>query len=282
MNTSNVLTAACESDEAQGNFSRESYTQRLAELAAKWGNHRRKGLALRLATGALLNDYYGSPEDRQNRVRKNLTEASRQLHITDSELSRMRWFAFHFESVQDLLGKFPEVKTWTAVKELLPQLRSGEAGREAEGGGANSPATKGRKAPTCRAMKRALEELTSNIRAAERGLTGQQKTELLASFQELARAVGECLEGDSTVGQVRQGATPALSDERASGGRPAGPGKTSAQPPAASRRDFGGVANGGETRRRSTARSSHPAYGRVGRCWPVEVRPASSRNHAVT
>jgi len=196
-------------------LSQETFTERLAELAAKWGKNRDADLALRLETGTLLNAHFGSPEERKNRGRKQLKQAADQLRLSESELSRMRRFAIYFESVEDLKRKYSSVRTWTEVKELLPRLNSGGAGGGAEGGGADAPATEGPKAPTFKALKRALKELSTDIRAGNGGLTEQQKTELLATFQELAKAVEDCLKVRVSVGQVREGETLALQSSSA-------------------------------------------------------------------
>jgi len=210
MSPNNVLTAAGPV-ESGAPPTQATFVDRLAALAEKWRKGREADLALRLETGALLNAEFGSPEARKTRGRKQLKEAAEQLLLTESELSRMRRFAFYFRSLEDLKQKYPLVTTWTAVKELLPLLNSGLVGGGAVGSGAESPRAEGPKAPTFKAVKRALEGLSSDIREASNGLTEQQKKELLATFQEVAKAVEDCLKVRVSVDQVREGEVPPLS-----------------------------------------------------------------------
>jgi hypothetical protein len=99
----------------------------LAELTQLWQAHHRRGLEVRHQTGVLLNNHFGQPTERQAYGEATLKHCSASLGVAESDLSRMRWFAHHFESVEDLSNKHPTVTTWTKVKELLASLRQPEA-----------------------------------------------------------------------------------------------------------------------------------------------------------
>jgi hypothetical protein len=97
----------------------EEYLSRLDLLAERWQNYEGVGLEIRHEMGKLLNDSFGPPTKRQDRGKGTLKEAAEKLKTTESELSRMRWFAHLFRSSEDLGENHTDVTTWTAVKQLL-------------------------------------------------------------------------------------------------------------------------------------------------------------------
>jgi len=95
-----------------------------ARLKKRWQSDNRRGLELRHQTGLFLNrTKLGSPTVRQTYGSAIVKDCSKTLKISESELSRMRRFAFCFESLGALKAQHPQVKTWTQVKELLVSLR---------------------------------------------------------------------------------------------------------------------------------------------------------------
>jgi hypothetical protein len=194
----------------QGTISREEFLQRLGQLAEKWQAHRGTDLEIRHETGKLLNDHYGPPTTKQTRGAGVLKEFAERVQTTESELSRMRRFAHHFKSVDDLKDKYPEATTWTAVKGLLPRLKpQGEKQKGGSVNGAASPAGRKQARPVqFGRVKQSLEALTSKLRKAREGLTDADKKELLAQFKELAKAISDCLHIPVSVGQVSEEPAP--------------------------------------------------------------------------
>src|SRR5262245_17738648 len=90
----------------------KDFNRQLGQLAEKWGKQNGKDLSLRFKTGELLNQYFGPPDQRQKRGEEVLKNTAERLRTTQSELSRMRWFAHHFSDLGDFEQKHPEVKTW--------------------------------------------------------------------------------------------------------------------------------------------------------------------------
>jgi len=184
----------------QDTISREEFLQRLGQLAEKWQAQRGADLEIRHETGKLLNDHFGPPTAKQTRGEGVLKEVAERVQTTESELSRMRRFAHHFKSVDDLKEKHPEATTWTAVKGLLPRLNKPKKG-SAKGAAARAKQKQAKPVQFGR-VKQSLEALTSKLRKAREGLTDADKKELLAQFKELAKAISDCLHIPVSVGQV--------------------------------------------------------------------------------
>jgi hypothetical protein len=186
------------SNSASDRITRDDFLAKLANLADKWKSHRKADLELRLETGKLLNQHYGEPTTPQARGKKVLKEAAERLGIDESELSRMRRFAFYFTSMEELKQKYPEVTTWTAVKELLPGLNSDK--QSADG---DAEPAKPAKAPSLASgMKQSLSKLSSKLREMRTNLTEAEKKDLLEKFQEFAKAVSDCLKIQITVNEA--------------------------------------------------------------------------------
>jgi len=187
------------SGERQETVERKHDTHWLTTLAEKWRANREGDLALRYETGAQLNDHFGSPDSLQ-KAKKALKDVSEELGISAPVLYRMRQFAASFKSFADFKEKHASVMTWTDARALLPQLdANGEA----------APAAV--EASKLQGMKRSMKHLSTNLQKAREGLSGEDKRALLDAFQEFAKAVEDCLKVSITVGQVRQGVAPTLS-----------------------------------------------------------------------
>jgi len=194
----------------QATITREEFLRRLGQLAEKWQAHRGAELEIRHETGKLLNDHFGPPTAKQTRGQGVLKEAAERLQVAESELSRMRRFAFHFESLKDLEEKHPEATTWTAVKGLLPRLKpQGAQRKNGSANGAASPAKRKQARPVqFGRVKQSLANLSSKLRMAREALSEDEKKELLAQFKELAEAISDCLHIPVSVGQVSEEPAP--------------------------------------------------------------------------
>jgi hypothetical protein len=172
----------------------KQFNVQLGELAVQWQNARETDLEIRHQTGALLNKRYGSPEKRLTRGKEIMLEVAGQLQVAQSELSRMRRFAFHFTSAEDMRQKYPDVVNWTAVKVLLTTLKpQGKAKGQTNNGVAGSSSSR---VPNTRKLKKIqhlLDALPSDVREIQTDLTDDQKKELRAKFDVVATAFNDCL-----------------------------------------------------------------------------------------
>jgi len=104
--------------------------QLIDELVALWHSHQERGLHLRWQTGDMLNRRLGPPDKRLAHGKQVLKTAAEKLQIGESEVSRMRWFAALFGSAKDFQEARPEVRSWTKVKKVLPDLIAARRGRK--------------------------------------------------------------------------------------------------------------------------------------------------------
>lgn len=170
------------------------YLDRLAEL---WASHRRVGLEVRHRTGLLLNERFGEPTTRQVRGEGQLKQAAERLCVDVSELSRMRNFAYKFES----LDKFVQqtgCTTWTEVKALLPTLKAAKP--KPEGG---SKTRKDAKRFYDRCCQR-IDALTERLeQVATNGLSEPQRQALQVHLEKVAEVARTRLGIAVTVGEVQ-------------------------------------------------------------------------------
>jgi hypothetical protein len=154
----------------------------LAQLSKIWNVWNRQGLEARHRTGVLLNQRLGSPADRQAYGQRFLEKVAKHLGLTQGELSRMRWFAFHFESLNKLRRKHLAVTTWSDVKELLPKLN----GTSSNGSDRNvkTPANP-------RKVESLFERLTTSLKAARPD--GKSRRTLISRFRRMAKAASTAL-----------------------------------------------------------------------------------------
>jgi len=113
----------------------EEFDLRFGPVAEEWRTQDGMDLTIRHKTGKLLNEFMGPPTTRTKRGEGVAAKAAGRLGITKSEISRVRWFAHFFGSVEDLKGKYSGAASWTTVKVLIPELK-----REAK---PHSPAKEG-------------------------------------------------------------------------------------------------------------------------------------------
>jgi hypothetical protein len=173
-----------------------NYVKDLDSLAQDWAAHRGAGLELRHKTGKVLNDQFGVPgETRQKRGDHTLKEAAEKLKTSQAEISRMRWLAHHFKSVEDLNDQHPNATTWTAVKEILSDLspRSDGKGKASPESAAKSSGQKESATAKFPEIKKTFANLSSNLPAVTKELSEDEKKELLEKFRDLVKAFEECL-----------------------------------------------------------------------------------------
>jgi len=106
------------------------FDARFDRLADEWSSQCEKDLEVRHKTGALLNGHLGAPNTRNERGAEVIKRATERLGITKSDMSRMRWFAYLFSSVHELRDRYSKLKSWTAVRDLLPTLKPETKGKE--------------------------------------------------------------------------------------------------------------------------------------------------------
>lgn len=163
----------------------------LDQLSKMWQDHHKRGLELRHQTGVKLNERFGPPTARQAYGEANLQRYSETLGVAESDLSRMRWFAHLFKSVEDFRAAHPAETTWTKVKELLARLRHPQAVRAAD-----APDDEKKSA-----AERPVAKVIGAVRAVQEQLKGVGKLPpgsddwkaLSEAVDGMLKTVGECL-----------------------------------------------------------------------------------------
>jgi hypothetical protein len=187
----------------------EQFQKRLGELATKWQQATDTDLEIRHQTGALLNERYGKPDKRLKRGQEILRVVAGQLQVAQSELSRMRRLAFHFESVEDLKKKHSEVTNWTAVKGLLPKLKPQATPKGLVKNGAPTSKPKVSNARKLRKITSLLDALPTELGEIKKDiLTDEERANLQAKFKLVADRVSDCLK--ASVSQDKLHATKVL------------------------------------------------------------------------
>jgi len=190
-----LSTTIAGSSGVQDLISASEFDTQLGRLAERWRSQREADLELRYDTGALLNKRFGDPITRQNHGAGILKEAAQQLATDKSDLSRMRAFAFAFKSLADFKSKHPEAKSWTAVKKLIPALKSqAEATEQGTDGVATPPKPRKQPAPKPEVVARSLVDLSSKFSHDQLRLTALERAELLEKLKEFVKAVENCLQ----------------------------------------------------------------------------------------
>lgn len=159
----------------------EEFDRALSDIAGRWKTHQDQDLGIRHETGVLLNRRLGAPGKRQSRGKEVIKQVAQQLGIDQSDVSRLRSFAHHFESIDDLKRHHPDADSWRKVKVLLPSLTGSKRETSTE-----SPSS-------ARKLMQALETLTLKLKKGVATPSQDEKTELLGKLRELAQAVADCL-----------------------------------------------------------------------------------------
>ena len=162
--------------------------QLLGKLAKLWANHNTRSLQVRLETGSLLNARLGQPTERQRRGRSVLKQAAETLHTAESELNRMRWFAYFSKDEESCWGETPQgSRSWTQFKERLPGLIAGLKGNEKR---QRSSGDK-KKAAVVDGLLRLISSATSTLRADDFTVDGAKKEDLIGRLQAFASAISD-------------------------------------------------------------------------------------------
>jgi hypothetical protein len=163
----------------------------LFELTQLWESHRKQGLEDRHRTGVLLNKKFGDPTGRQTYGNKVFKQYSDCLAIEVSELSRMRWFAHRFTEIKDLNANYPDVKTWTQVRELLASLRRNKT-ENAESPKDSPNGKSGGTRPVDRVIRtvRAVQQCISEVHVV---LDGDECTALREAVEGMLAEIGKRL-----------------------------------------------------------------------------------------
>jgi len=181
-----VLNSHAENHTTSASSKEEALLCQLEEL---WQPHCDKGLEVRLEMGSLLNTEVGPPTERKAYGKKIMPLAAQRLGLTTGELSRLRWFAHHFESVEDLSSKHPKVKSWKAVKVLLAKL----APKKGKGKKGKSKAKKATPR-LCQKVTSSLEAAAQNLRQLGSRPGGEDADKLLEKIQAFVEVVNSCLQ----------------------------------------------------------------------------------------
>jgi hypothetical protein len=152
----------------------------LRKIEELWRAYQHRGLEARYAIGRALNKLIGDPTDRQARGRGVMALASERLGISVSTLSRMRWFAHSFTSVEDARKQHPKIDSWTKLKDVLPDLMP--KGRKKS---KSVPAS----ARFTKRVARSVHNLTSTVKKTRTGIDPAGLDDVLEMFRELADAV---------------------------------------------------------------------------------------------
>jgi len=143
-------------------YTEQEFDQRFQPLAEQWQAQDKTGLEMRFSLGKLLNEHIGPPTTRTKRGQGVVAKVSESLKTNKFEVSRVRNFANKFKSIADFVEQHPGVTTWSAVKELLPRLKSQEEGR-GDGTKAGSGNEGAMKDPTPKKMEHHLKRFSEEL-----------------------------------------------------------------------------------------------------------------------
>jgi len=154
----------------------------LKKLEQLWQSRNEHDLDIRRQMGELLNKRYGPPTEKgQTYGKKVLERAAKRLGLTKGDLSRLRGFALHYET----LMKRHKVKTWSEVKKVLPTLTS-------EGKQRKAKASSTKKNKACRSVRKAessLKAATAIFDRMGKGLSDDDRERLLKTLRTFAKAL---------------------------------------------------------------------------------------------
>jgi hypothetical protein len=187
-----ALTSSITSDQSSDTTATLANDSVFAQINKIWERHRKQGLEDRHRTGVLLNEKFGKPTVRRQAYGEEQLKAyAARLGIAVSELSRMRGFARRFESVKDLNAQYPDVKTWTQVKELLVSLRKSET-QKTEPPKDNTQKESGGSQPMRRTLQaiRTVRQCISQVQFAP---DGSDRTSLLDAVNEMIADIEKSL-----------------------------------------------------------------------------------------
>lgn len=154
-------------------------------LVILWRSNAERDLGTRHQTGSLLNERLGPPDKRQPHARRVLKKVAEQLGIAESDLNRMRWFAYLVDATA-LRQDHPEIDSWTRFKAGLPDLKA------EYGFGARKPAANVTR-PAFGGFARSLANLTTKLIGLDSRPDDAERAKLVVGLRELAEAASSRL-----------------------------------------------------------------------------------------
>ncbi len=94
----------------------------ISQLTQLWTPHEDDGLRVRHSTGCRINDLIGPPSKRLRYGDGVLNQVADQIHVSRSELSRMRKLAEVYSDLDAFRVSHPKCNTWSQVKAHLATL----------------------------------------------------------------------------------------------------------------------------------------------------------------
>jgi len=154
----------------------EEFSQLFMPLVNDWKAHSGNGLKIRHKAGKELNQHIGAPTTRHKRGAGVVEKAGELLGVTKGEISRLRWFAHLFNSVEEFLEVYPNATSWAAAKAVLPKVKA-ERQTPKEGGrgdGACPGNAKTVEAATSKRIEKILQRLTEALAEGQEHLSRGQ------------------------------------------------------------------------------------------------------------
>lgn len=142
----------------------------VAALRSMWAVRQRTDLDTRHAMGALINNKIGPPCRRQVYGAGTVNRICEELNLSKSEISRMRRFAYLFESVKEMLRKYPHATSWSRVHCILPQQSTAKNAQDWR---------------TFTGMQRSLRSLIDSLEKTGHVPPGHYRDQLQELFDEL-------------------------------------------------------------------------------------------------
>lgn len=133
--------------------------QLIRDLVEKWRGLCDNDMYGRHEIGALLNKRLGLPTARLPRGEETLNKAADAIGISATELNRMRWMAYLFDSIEQLKEAYPDCSNWTKFKEELPGMKQSKLGKAGHRKGASPRSVYRGLIPTIRRLSDKLEGL---------------------------------------------------------------------------------------------------------------------------
>jgi hypothetical protein len=158
----------------------------IAELAQEWRDHHGRGLRLRFETGVRLNSRFGPPTERQKRGENVMQLVAKETGVDQSDLNRMRWFAFRFQDYTAFQSACPEATTWNQVRLLLVEMAQKENAAQGSPDAESSAEDKAK--VEFRKVKQSLVSLVERLDKPLR-LDVDAEDELYMRLRQLSRAL---------------------------------------------------------------------------------------------
>lgn len=159
--------------------------QLLRDLAKLWATYRRHTLEVRRETGVRLNKRLGSPTKPQAQGRAVLKKVAKTLAIAESDLNRMRWYAYFSEDEKSCWGETPSGdRTWTLFRARLPGLIAA-----IKGNGVLRSSSGEKKRAVSDGLLRWIRSTATKLRADNFIVDGAKKEELVEGLRDLLSAI---------------------------------------------------------------------------------------------